>query len=177
LPKLLLEDLFDIQLSVNNHLDLAELKSSQKALYSQLDPSLWLPEDQPPSFIKQNENKYQLIQQCLYLEKNVFSRIVYTLQGAQANLVYLQFLPDNEIGLCLDEINFNNSLRKIFSICLNLLQQHAESLGLESIETDVYNHSLITIFDTAGYQVVTNPQKTNSPVTPHTSLKLIINNG
>lgn len=171
--------MFGICLTVDNSLNLAEIKSVQGALYSQLDPSLWLPKDQLPSFFIKDDIKYYLKQQCLYLDEGVFSRIVYTIHGKQLKLIYLQLLPDNYITerLCfLYRNDFKILLPECLLESLNMLNKHARILEIESITTDVYNRSLLTIFYSSGYEKIKS-LKNNSPVIPHTTLQLLLNTG
>lgn len=179
MPKSKLEQIFGIRLTVDDSLNLAEIKLAQGALYSQLDPSLWLPEDQLPSFLKKDNIKYHLKQQSLYLDESVFSRIVYTIHEKQLILIYLQLLPDNcitERYCFLYQNDFKTLLPECLSYSLNMLNEYARILGIESITTDIYNPLLLTIFYSSGYEKI-HSLKNNSPVTPHTTLRLLINAG
>lgn len=172
--------LFDIDLTVNDSLDITEIEANQKALYSQLDPSLWLPKNQLPSSFIKNSSKNDLKQQGLYLGDTIFSRVVYTIDENQLNLIYLQLLPDTKVdGMISDlcENDFEISMCACLFECLSLLHQYANKLELISIETDIYNKSLLEIFIDYGYEKIKNPLKRNSPITPHTSVQLMLRSG
>lgn len=175
-----LEQLFDIELSVDNSLDINEIKSTQRALYTQLGPSFWLPEDQPPLFVLKEKVNAQLFQQRLNFEKRTFSRMVYIIQGSHLNLVYLQLLPDKPLEnktAVLCETEFNLIMPLCLNLCLKNLQIHAQELKLTSIISCVYNRSLIALFSLAGYQEKKDLKEKNSPVTPHVVMQLLLNNG